>query len=108
MRVVVHPHIEQITNDKGTVVYGTRQQFPFTVAYATTVHKVQGLTIDGPVGIDYAAMYTPGQGYTSLSRTTKIEYINIINLPRLRPTGGLDGAKASVEALEFCRKIGIL
>jgi ATP-dependent exoDNAse (exonuclease V) alpha subunit len=54
--------------------------FPLVVAYARTVHKVQGDTIHDPVVVDFTNMARPGQAYVALSRVVSIDQLHI--LPR--------------------------
>jgi hypothetical protein len=41
--------------------------FPVTLAWATTIHKAQGATMDRMI-VDLAALWEPGQAYVALSR----------------------------------------
>lgn len=47
----------------------TRYQFPLTLAWATTIHKVQGLTLNEiVVDMDGTSRFSPGQAYVAFSR----------------------------------------
>lgn len=47
----------------------TRYQFPLTLAWATTIHKVQGLTLNEiVVDMDGTSRFGPGQAYVAFSR----------------------------------------
>ena len=49
-------------------VVGSYTQFPFILAWAVTIHKAQGLTLDH-INIDLGrGMFAPGQAYVALSR----------------------------------------
>tara|TARA_B000000441_G_C21733143_1_gene347876 strand:+ start:89 stop:325 length:237 start_codon:yes stop_codon:yes gene_type:complete len=53
---------------------------PLTLAYAITVHKSQGCTIDA-VQIDSGQNnFAPGQFYTALSRAKSLKHIKLVNL----------------------------
>ena len=61
--------------------YIKRTQFPLALAWACTVHKVQGLTINkGVVGFDLVKQkaFNPGQMYVALSRIAKYSGLFLI------------------------------
>jgi ATP-dependent exoDNAse (exonuclease V) alpha subunit len=59
-----------------TEVVGSYTQFPFILAWAVTVHKAQGLTLEH-VHIDLGrGMFAPGQAYVALSRCRTLEGIS--------------------------------
>jgi ATP-dependent DNA helicase PIF1 len=45
----------------------TARNFPVTLAYAATIHKSQGLTVDR-MAVDLRNLWEPGQAYVALSR----------------------------------------
>lgn len=52
-------------------------QFPLNLAYATTIHKSQGLTLDSEQ-IDAQNCFEAGQLYTALSRVRKLEHLRLL------------------------------
>lgn len=52
-------------------------QFPVALAYATTIHKSQGATLD-ELWCDLSALWEPGQGYVALSRLRESSGLHIV------------------------------
>lgn len=52
-------------------------QYPLTLAYATTIHKSQGATLD-ELWCDLGALWEPGQAYVALSRLTSGEGLYLL------------------------------
>lgn len=80
---------------RGTDIVATRDQIPLRLAYAATVHKCQGMTLD-KVSVNVADAFDSGQAYVAMSR--------------VRTPGGLFFASpkmqifAHPDAVEFYRK----
>jgi len=81
--VVMNPHkwerVEHKVMPNGTIstqTVATMTQYPFKLAYATTIHKSQGLTLDY-IDIDLTNCFAPGQAYVALSRAKTLEGLRL-------------------------------
>ena len=68
------------------------EQFPLRLAYAMTIHKAQGLTLDSAF-IDIRAAREPGQGYVALSRVRSVAGLHLKDWPK--------GVFVSQRAIDF-------
>lgn len=57
--------------------FGSITQYPITPAYALTIHKSQGLTLQ-KIHVDFeSGCFSPGQAYVAISRCKTLEGITI-------------------------------
>jgi len=76
-------------NDEASATF---EQFPLRLAYAMTIHKAQGLTLDSAF-IDIRAAREPGQGYVALSRVRSVDGLHLKDWPK--------GVFVSQRAIDF-------
>lgn len=92
----------------GDVKRASLAQIPLRLAWAITVHKSQGMTLDA-AKIDLRRAFVEGMGYVALSRVRSLENLTLVGINRtalqisdeaLRIDGGLR-AKAHLDATRF-------
>jgi len=59
------------------------RRFPLQLAYALTIHKAQGITVENAV-VDITNCFVGQMPYVALSRITKEEGLMLANAPSLR------------------------
>jgi len=68
--------MKEWTNEGLLEVVASRTQFPLRLAWAITIHKSQGMSLDR-VSVDLSRCFSPGQAYVALSRCRSLEGLNI-------------------------------
>lgn len=77
-------------NDKYSKQSAEATALPLCLGWASTVHKVQGATLFGPVHIDCALMdWIPAAFYVALSRATELKHVTFINYKKTFQTHSL-------------------
>lgn len=78
------------------------EQIPLRLAWALTIHKSQGMTLDA-AEIDLSKAFEPGQGYVALSRVQKLSGLKLMGFN----TKALEVDKNVFQADTAMRKNGI-
>ncbi|WP_309499636.1 helix-turn-helix domain-containing protein [Sulfurovum sp.] len=77
-KIKLEPEEWSLENDSGKVV-ATVSQVPLRLAWAITIHKSQGMTLDA-AEMDLSKTFETGQGYVALSRIRSIEGLRLMGL----------------------------
>lgn len=88
--IIAKPEEWTITDEKENVL-ASYKQVPLRLAWAITVHKSQGMTLD-EAEIDLSKTFEPGQGYVALSRLRNWHGLHLL---------GFNNVALAVDALAF-------
>jgi ATP-dependent DNA helicase PIF1 len=75
--IIAHP--EEWKYEDNGMVRATITQIPLRLAWAITIHKSQGMTLDA-AEIDLGDAFEPGMGYVALSRVRSLNGLKLMNL----------------------------
>lgn len=89
-QILVLPDTWKIEGIKGEILF-SRLQVPLTLAWAMSIHKSQGLTIDR-LKVDLKHVFEKGQAYVAISRARSPETLQLLNF---------DPAKASCLLMDY-------
>jgi ATP-dependent exoDNAse (exonuclease V) alpha subunit len=78
--IKVEPHTWTLEEDGKKRAEAT--QLPLRLAWAITIHKSQGMSLDAAV-IDLSKSFTPGMGYVALSRVRSLDGLYLAGLNRM-------------------------
>jgi len=78
---------------EGDAQIASRSQFPLKLAWAVTIHKSQGQSID-LLEVDLRGCFEYGQAYTAVSRATSLDRLRVVNFDA-------SGVKAHPTVLNF-------
>ena len=75
-RIILVEQENWTIQDDNSRVLASFNQFPLRLAWAITIHKCQGMTLD-EAEIDLSKTFERGQGYVALSRLKKLESLQL-------------------------------
>lgn len=92
-RVVIVPQTFTIKEDK---YQASRTQIPLILAWALTIHKSQGVTLDYTICDIGSSVFAPGQAYVALSRVRNLRGLFLSNFDK-------NSLNANIRAVRYNR-----
>jgi ATP-dependent DNA helicase PIF1 len=74
--IEIEKHDFQVNNGDGTVEF-VLNQLPLKIAYAISIHKSQGITLDC-AEVDIRTCFCEGQAYVAMSRVKRLDGLSIV------------------------------
>ncbi|RXW23836.1 hypothetical protein EST38_g2009 [Candolleomyces aberdarensis] len=96
---VITPADFEINNAEGKME-ARRVQVPLILAWALSVHKSQGQTLER-VKVDLRRTFEKGQAYVAISRATTLEHLQILNFEPTKDDDGFDDEMDCEDAIRY-------
>ncbi|CAE6379634.1 unnamed protein product [Rhizoctonia solani] len=76
--VILMPPVDFVLDNDAGRMRASRRQVPLILAWALTIHRAQGQTIDR-LSVNLANTFAPGQAYVAISRCKNLEGLQVLN-----------------------------
>ena len=103
-RIITVEREDWSIQDDHNKVLASFSQYPLRLAWAITVHKCQGMTLD-EAEIDLSKTFERGQGYVALSRLKKIENLHLKGLNEMALKVDALAHKADIRFQELSKDV---